>query len=353
MSKFTLQIKLKQHTPIIHFESLQEATIRATELKPKLDRFLIEKAKSSKDDYALWKKSKDHNALNYKVKVIVNGSVKREEIGNETLYFGNLGKNKRTEKGDKPEYSFVSGKDAIVLEFFSFNVGLLGFIKKHFGEFIFKTNFGTRQNKGFGSFFIEDDDEDVLTSVKKLRLNSYYLPIELEPNVDKQYIRVFAKIKKFYDSLKSGLIDETFTYSSKNIASEKKFLNNKKNFSSQEKQESRHTFYRVLLGLAGNYKEGKIAVSSKEIERFASPITFKPLKINDTHWRVYIHAEIIPEKLYDHQFKFTLSNSYNKDERFTLLQTPSEYFDINDLLSKFKEEDSFFDLKIDKTEIKI
>lgn len=353
MSQFTLQIKLKQHTPIIHFESLQEATIRATELKPKLDRFLIEKAKSLKKDnknldYKSWKKSKDHNALNYKVKVIVNGSVKRVEIGNETLYFGNLGKNKEAGEKKEPKYPIVSGKDAIVLEFFSFNVGLLGFIEEHFGEFIFKTNFGTRQNKGFGSFFIDDD---VLTSVKKLRLNSYYLPIELEPNVDKEYIPVFAKIKTFYDSLKSGLIDETFTYSSKNIASEKKFLNNKKNFSSQEKQESRHTFYRVLLGLAGNYKEGKIAVSSKEIERFASPITFKPLKINDTHWRVYIHAEIIPEELYDHQFKFTLSNSYNKDERFTLLQTPSEYFDINDLLSKFKEEDSSLDLKIDKTEI--
>ncbi|HEC99336.1 MAG TPA: hypothetical protein ENN18_03005 [Proteobacteria bacterium] len=36
-----LIIKLKQHTPIIHFQHDQKgATLRATELKPKLDRYI-------------------------------------------------------------------------------------------------------------------------------------------------------------------------------------------------------------------------------------------------------------------------------------------------------------------------
>ena len=39
-----LEIKLKQHTPLIHFQHDQEgATLRASEVKPKLDRFIIDK----------------------------------------------------------------------------------------------------------------------------------------------------------------------------------------------------------------------------------------------------------------------------------------------------------------------
>ena len=37
-----LEIKLKQHTPMIHFQHDQEgATLRASEVKPKLDRFIL------------------------------------------------------------------------------------------------------------------------------------------------------------------------------------------------------------------------------------------------------------------------------------------------------------------------
>ena len=37
-----LEIKLKQHTPLIHFQHDQEgATLRASEVKPKLDRFIL------------------------------------------------------------------------------------------------------------------------------------------------------------------------------------------------------------------------------------------------------------------------------------------------------------------------
>lgn len=40
---YQLNIQLKQHTPLIHFQHTQDgATLRATEVKPKLDCFLIE-----------------------------------------------------------------------------------------------------------------------------------------------------------------------------------------------------------------------------------------------------------------------------------------------------------------------
>ena len=38
----TLKVTLKQHTPLIHFQHDQEgATLRASEVKPKLDRFIL------------------------------------------------------------------------------------------------------------------------------------------------------------------------------------------------------------------------------------------------------------------------------------------------------------------------
>ena len=41
---FQIQFTLRQHTPIIHFQHHQDgATLRASEVKPKLDKFLIEK----------------------------------------------------------------------------------------------------------------------------------------------------------------------------------------------------------------------------------------------------------------------------------------------------------------------
>ncbi len=40
---YKLEVTLKQHTPLIHFQHDQEgATLRASEVKPKLDRFIIE-----------------------------------------------------------------------------------------------------------------------------------------------------------------------------------------------------------------------------------------------------------------------------------------------------------------------
>lgn len=40
---YKLTFTLKQHTPIIHFQHDQAgATLRASEVKPKLDKFIIE-----------------------------------------------------------------------------------------------------------------------------------------------------------------------------------------------------------------------------------------------------------------------------------------------------------------------
>ena len=39
-----LRFTLKQHTPLLHFQYEQErATLRVSEVKPKLDRYIVEK----------------------------------------------------------------------------------------------------------------------------------------------------------------------------------------------------------------------------------------------------------------------------------------------------------------------
>ena len=70
MSKFKLEIKLKQQTPMLHFQHDQDgATLRATEVKPKLDRFII-KFGEIKDEWKLPKSDeKAEPALNYKMKI--------------------------------------------------------------------------------------------------------------------------------------------------------------------------------------------------------------------------------------------------------------------------------------------
>ena len=99
MSKFKLEFTLKQHTPIIHFQSDQSgATLRATELKPKLDRFLIEMFDKEKVDYSKFLIGDQDGALDYKVK-IETSRIKTERIEkvnkkgkdiNNALFFGNM-----------------------------------------------------------------------------------------------------------------------------------------------------------------------------------------------------------------------------------------------------------------------
>ena len=82
-----LEIKLKQHTPLIHFQHDQEgATLRASEVKPKLDKFIVErdfendfdKCKQYLIGYATdpntlkslkEKFDKGYRALNYKIRI--------------------------------------------------------------------------------------------------------------------------------------------------------------------------------------------------------------------------------------------------------------------------------------------
>jgi len=193
-----LNIQLKQHTPIIHFQHYQDgATLRASELKPKLDKFLIDRFKEKHIDYRKWLIGKgEHPSLNYKMKIVTT------DIPDKYLITSYLKKEYRTllrennikylhsmpyfaqeneisslfEKIDsvitnnteriKYEYKFNSNnlknitkwglmhsKD-IYLIINSFDNDIINKIAENITSFFVSENFGTRQSKGFGCFSV-------------------------------------------------------------------------------------------------------------------------------------------------------------------------------------------------------
>lgn len=202
----TLKVTLKQHTPLIHFQHDQYgATLRASEVKPKLDRFIIahafnneyERCKhylvgykfSQKDSEEarredeeklnrnLKQKFKDSNykSLNYKIAVHTNGSslsVKMESAKdrrtNKTLnkleafplVLSNMGKTIE-ESVNFVQYDIVDIIITVRCE------QLYNTLKDNIEHFFALTNFGQRQDKGFGSFTVLYIEESGKAKVEK------------------------------------------------------------------------------------------------------------------------------------------------------------------------------------------
>ena len=207
MSNYKLTFKLKQHTPIIHFQHDQHgATLRASELKPKLDKFLIKKLglikKNEKgedvpiDKYKTWFNNKEKLSLDYKVKMLATDEPEKyliasllkreykEELGRNNvnylhsmpyfaqeseinLLFEKVDTGRTNRRGVKIfDYNFIRKNlekiskwglmhtELISFTIISFKSDLLKGIKEHIYSFFANENFGTRQSKGFGCFSI-------------------------------------------------------------------------------------------------------------------------------------------------------------------------------------------------------
>lgn len=324
-----LNIQLKQHTPIIHFQHYQEgATLRASELKPKLDKFLIEKLKLTavddrgrivpKREYLKWFNNKEKLSLDYKVK-IESDSVSLNGISDNKTYFGNMGDKKENKQymwSDKP----------IKLSIFVFDQLLENELKKYLAEFFAENNFGTRQNKGNGSFYIDESDQKYKPIENVLPKNVYFLSIKVTDNNS-----IFRIIDYYYKRLKSGInfnfdnkckaeYQKSYLYKYFNAQTtkgwEKRFI--KEEFFGLYKDNIKKYFIRALLGLPGNFMFKKtkepchkkndkkinfsyeisddydIEVYHPEIDRYKSPITFKPIKYKD-NTKIFVLPQVIDQ----------------------------------------------------------
>lgn len=240
-----LKVTLKQHTPLIHFQHGEEgATLRASEVKPKLDKYIIEQIgqgpyeevkNNVKRDYKDWFiDKKDIYALNYKLtieaietntttkipeknppKIKTNKETKKKEmyyfLNDFPLLLSNMGG-----KTDKSKLVNFSYNDTIHLTFIipncksdkSFSSHIINYITPFFAN----NNFGQRSSKGFGSFtVISITDND--GSETKLEWDSKYLPsgtplMQYEisnKNRYELYSELFSVIDFYWKYLKSGI----------------------------------------------------------------------------------------------------------------------------------------------------
>lgn len=213
---YTLKLKLKQHTPLLHFHPHANATIRATEIKPKLDKFLVTKLGG-------WDKVPDEwitvgnretdalvKALAYQVQLFcpnpkISYIKNRKTEGGPALpsYFGNTG----DKYNDSPKYwSFSKGLLDIK---FNTKVAtdtkhgrLLEFVGHHIDEFFANQNFGTRQSKGYGSFTIYNSTATPNTH--------YCFTIDGGPIDDHTRNPALKSIQLLYRTLRSGINEKKF-----------------------------------------------------------------------------------------------------------------------------------------------
>jgi hypothetical protein len=333
MSDFKVVFTLKQHTPLIHFQSDQSgATLRATELKSKLDRFLLKHCPELK------KYAKEHNkklSLPYKVKIEAQGKIEKS-LPNSFLFFSN-----NVIKEDAQKTKMLKAH-AIKVVFFSFETALIKKIDEHIDDFLLITNFGARSSKGYGGFVRNSHNVET-------RLKEYYSIVfklsssnvnSWESEVDTIHKRLKAGIN-FKSYHKSLLFDYMCT---KSVRWEKRKI--KQEFPQLAKSKNGHApidcnpkldfrYVRAMLGLAGiNEYQGKqvVTISHKdeEIDRFTSPITYKVIDNS-----IYLLCDRSYEKIMNETFIFKL-----KGKRFEIKTPSKNEFDLYEFLKFVEKKDS-------------
>lgn len=326
-----LEIKLTCQMPVMHFQPRQKgATLRASEVKPKLDRYII--SKLGKD--ALKKHILSKDALNYKLSFLDkhSKSLKDSKI---PMYYG---------KGN--ELFFTEPNMKIIC----FDAELQKILLQYIEDFFIVTNFGTVQGKGFGSFTIGNPSQKRVedTLAKEFQLKKIF---KLGPVKSEEHEDILNSIRDFYQLTKSGINfnnkyqrSSLFCYMHENgIDNEKAELKQQnivRKFGSHvpvnAQINSNPQYVRAMLGVGSrlmfrerNMNNGSdtvlisnLASKHDKIERFASPLTFKVInKI------VYIIPLKTFKSVLDKSFEFKNKVS---GKRITL-QTPN-HFDMNKFL---------------------
>lgn len=232
-----LKVTLKQHSPLLHFQPNEPgATLRASEVKPRLDRFIIEllgngsyeKVKNNvKKDHKDWFINKDGiHALNYSLKIVakcIDSKIKipekkqtqikenKETHESEAYYFlenfplilSNMGGN--TDKNKLANLSYTQQAIDLIFLFNSkvneHTINLSTIIKKYIALFFANNNFGQRGDKGFGSFTVSKINN---TTVSLPETSECYIKYNIDNKKD-QFITLFTVIDYYWKYLKSGI----------------------------------------------------------------------------------------------------------------------------------------------------
>lgn len=395
MSKTT--VILKQQTPLIHFQAEQEgAILRASELRPKIDKFIIDSLedfdkelfdKYKKEIYQYFKipydKDKKVSPV-YKLNITTNG---RKEV---LFYSGSINKYKKTELKEKGikwvdeaayfgTYNSVLYNSEIYVHIFSYNPNITSLIKEAIRYVCVFENFGTRQSKGFGSFVVKGMSEDEYIKILNKKYNKiYYKEVTNGYNVQQQIHNDYQILKSGINNPKKALHYKKSLLmeymSSKKIHWEKRIIKdsikrNHKDISmnimnlNKKENENKTLIYkkgvyaRAMLGLAStneyrcekgtSYIVNIKSDSRKGIVRFKSPLLFKVFEN-----KIYIVANDIGDNMFDTEFKMTIKRKKDRSMQprsLVRINTPSKLeFNINEFL-EFASQDRDFGYKEVKT----
>ena len=374
-----LELDLKCHAPIIHFQpsaNAKGATLRASEVKPKFDKYLWTKEPEELATYEL---------LPYKMKFIA----KKKEVIDEKV---------ADEYVDIPLYYAKDQKRMVItnprIVITCFDPILQKLIVKHIKNFFIVTNFGAAQGKGYGSFTIDSEKNDQVEqeNIEKILMEEFGLKTLYKIDCNKlvgklakfeAIKKIFRIIENFYKIIKGGINHKEYIkgflfihMNEKGIKNEKVVLKTEiidhpyasnQNKVKQEPKINSHKecYVRALLGLSSSFafkdqrrqKGGavdvniKISHADETIERFPSPLTFKVInKI------IYIIPKQIDEQIWNQKFIFTYelgkdvknSNGIDpkvKPEELELYTPDSNEFCLEDFL---EEAVSYYNKEVNK-----
>lgn len=360
MNDWQKEYKLVQHTPLIHFQhSEPHACLRATEVKPKLDRFLIEQLE--KDDRfgdGRWKKwfvgDGSQQSFDYMMRITPNSeqverthSIERAIARAEHRppnanfheihknYFGNMASGNNIQDTIRETFKeSLFYKDGLTLTIRCFIPELLTFIDEHIRGFFMMHNFGTRQRKGFGSFTVDistkPNEPKGFDLVGKYCPNAYYCKLGNDVNADALLDAVWV-ISAFLRSgfnrgegnYVRGFVFRYFQREKNPLANDKAFVKQQvllNVYDEATRGEHLHPYgnnvrYRYVRGLLGTNENSRfcraprgetredrtvhnIYIHSAEgVERFPSPLLFKPIGKF-----VFILPQKMPDEIFGSEF---------------------------------------------------
>lgn len=366
MNDWQKEYKLVQHTPLIHFQhSEPHACLRATEVKPKLDRFLIEQLE--KDDRfgdGRWKKwfvgDGSQQSFDYMMRITPNSeqvdrtqSIERaiaraeHRPPNASLheihknYFGNMASGNNIQDTIRETFKeSLFYKDGLTLTIRCFIPELLTFIDEHIRGFFMMHNFGTRQRKGFGSFTVDistkPNEPKGFDLVGKYCPNAYYCKLDNDVNADALLDAVWV-ISAFLRSgfnrgegnYVRGFVFRYFQREKNPLANDKAFVKQqvlRNVYNEATRGEHLHPYgnnvrYRYVRGLLGTNENSRFCRapnahtpvydiythSAEGIERFPSPLLFKPIGKF-----VFILPQKMPDEILGSEFYILEKNQEEK-----------------------------------------
>ncbi len=372
MNDWQKEYKLVQHTPLIHFQhSEPHACLRATEVKPKLDRFLIEQLE--KDDRfgdGRWKKwfvgDGSQQSFDYMMRITPNSeqvertqSIERaiaraeHRSPNASLheihknYFGNMASgNNIQDTVQAIQETFKESlfyKDGLTLTIRCFIPELLTLIDEHIRGFFMMHNFGTRQRKGFGSFTVDISTEPNAPKgfdlVRKYCPNAYYCKLDDNVSADALLNAVWvlsAFLKSGFNrgegNYVRGFVFRYFQREKNPLANDKAFVKqkvlhnvyNEKTPGEHRRFYGNNVRYRYVRGLLGTNENSRFCRdpnahtpvydiythSAEGIERFPSPLLFKPIGKF-----VFILPQKMPDEIFGSEFYILEKNQEDEYDR--------------------------------------